>query len=73
MERFPRSKYLNRIAGVRRELWGWVATYRTITLPENRYSFSQQQRRVADDRQSWLEDIAQSLEEIEEKLAGVSN
>ncbi len=69
MERFQRAKYLNRVADVRRELSGWIATYRTQTSPDYPDRLTPQQEARADSRQFWLEDLVEKLEEVEEALS----
>ncbi len=69
MERFQRTKYLNRLAEVRRELAGWIGTYRTMGLAENAQSFTERQLALADNRRFWLEDLVEQLEGIEEALS----
>jgi hypothetical protein len=67
--RFQKQKYVSQIAAVRRELSGWVSTYRTMLLPENVEQYTVPQLSVAIRRESWLEEIAERLEEIEIDLA----
>jgi hypothetical protein len=68
MERFQRAKLERQVADVRRELWSWVATYRTMVAAENRWKYDQKQLDLADDRANYLEYVAVECERLEDML-----
>jgi hypothetical protein len=71
MERFQRAKLERQVADVRRELWSWVATYRTMVADENRWKYDDRQLQLADDRGNYLEHVATTAGRLEELLAKV--
>jgi hypothetical protein len=72
MERFQRAKLERQVADVRRELWSWVDTYRTMVADENRWKYDQRQLALANERAAYLEHVAERAEHLEELLAKVS-
>jgi hypothetical protein len=69
MERFQRAKLERQIADVRRELWSWVAIYRTIVSDANRWQYDQKQLELAEQRAIYLEHVVETAERLEELLA----
>jgi hypothetical protein len=69
MERFQRAKLERQVADVRRELWSWVATYRTMVADGNRWKYDQKQQDHAEQRALYLEHVAITAERLEELLA----
>jgi hypothetical protein len=72
MERFQRAKLERQVADVRRELWSWVAAYRTMLADESRWKYDSKQLQVAEDRAMYLEHVAYSAERLEDLLAKAS-
>jgi hypothetical protein len=68
MQRFQRAKLERQVADVRRELWGWVAIYRTMISPENQMRYDDRQLQIAEDRALYLEHLAVTAERLEELL-----
>jgi hypothetical protein len=69
MERFQRAKLEREVADVRRELWSWVGTYRTMVAYENRWKYDSKQLQLADERATYLEHVAERAQHLEELLA----
>jgi hypothetical protein len=70
MERFQRTKYVNQVASLRRELGHWVNIYENMLAGGGEGPFTDLQLAVAEARAEWLPEVVDQLADIEEKLAG---